>query len=177
MKIRLSPSQMMGPPGVEYFSAYCLKLDPREGEQRLIHFKRDEDAHGWYQRIFTLQKFHENPLLQYKQIELISEGDFSDVLLQEHVNSKKRFIVKKIDKAKAWETFNSSMCTYQEIELMERVCRSQVPHMLQLVESFKDEKHFYLVVDHHPEGDLFRFLIRVYKEERLPEHLVKQVVR
>ena len=163
-------------PQVGNLSPFCIKLKVRRGEDQMIFFPGDQDANNWYKKILEQQKF-EKPISQYRQLETINSGSFSNVLLGEHVFSKQKVVIKKVDKKKAWETFRKHGSTYQEVELMERVCRGQVPNMIQLIETFTDNENFNLIVEHHPDGDLMHYFLKVQDKGHFSENAVQKITQ
>lgn len=106
----------------------------------------------------------------------LNKGAFSDVLLCQHVYSKQKVVLKKVDRTKAWKTFMGQESIFQEVSLLERTCMGQVPHMMQLIEVFSSEKFIYIVADFYPIGDLYSYNLKVHKQDRLVEGIIKRIM-
>ena len=43
---------------------------------------------------------------------------------------------------------------------MEDLCRGGCPNLVEVIETFEDETHYYIVTKLYPEGDLLKYLIK-----------------
>ena len=61
---------------------------------------------------------------------------------------------------------------------MRRICRGQVPNVLQLLDSFEDNSHIYVVTKYFPSGDLQDVVMKNDKYKNgMPEDTVKVILR
>lgn len=67
--------------------------------------------------------------------------------------------------------------TYGEIDVMKRVCRGQVPNVVELLDNFEDGEYFYAVIKFLPTGDLYHYIMRNWKTTPVPEATVKVILR
>lgn len=107
---------------------------------------------------------------------VLGSGGYGTVILCEHKNSKLRVAVKHIKKAKLRRSFGQTYENFHELEVMERVCRSQVPGLLDLLDSFEDKDNFYTVTKYMPSCDLQKFLLGEKKKVRFSEAEVKEIM-
>ena len=58
---------------------------------------------------------------------------------------------------------------------MEDLCRGGCPNLVEVIETFEDETHYYIVTKLYPEGDLLKYLIK-NKQRPLTEQNVKKIM-
>lgn len=86
-------------------------------------------------------------------------------------------VIKTIDKTKTQKTYSKMKEPYAEIQISKRVCRGQVPHILEMLDSFEDSINFYIVSKHVPLGDLRNYVVKRWKYTAVPEDIVKVILR
>ena len=64
---------------------------------------------------------------------------------------------------------------FNELGVMEEVCRGQCPNMLELIETFEDDTLYYIVTKFMPSGDLLNHLLK--RQTRPTEENVKNIIR
>ena len=75
-----------------------------------------------------------------------------------HRNSKTKVAVKIIDKQLIWQTFLKEGHPFEEVKLMEDVCKGQLPHLLDLYETYETPQSYILVTKFMPGGSLGQYL-------------------
>jgi serine/threonine protein kinase len=90
----------------------------------------------------------------------LGSGSFGSVVLSRHNYSGMKFAIKSIEKVKIENAFVRNNQKFCELQIMEEVCRGECPNLVELIETFADETHYYIVTKLHPEGDLLKYLIK-----------------
>jgi serine/threonine protein kinase len=98
--------------------------------------------------------------LQYTPLAKLGSGSFGQVVLSRHNNSGVKVAVKQIDKTVIDQSFTQNNQKFCELDIMEEVCHGQCPNVIELVESFEDETHYYIVTKLQPDGDLLKYLLK-----------------
>lgn len=106
--------------------------------------------------------------------ELIGQGAFA--LVRQAVNREtgENVAIKIIDKAKI--TGSLEMAVEREIEILKKL---RHPNIVTLHDIFIDEKHYYLVMDFVPHGDLMDYLIsqQTPQQPGIPEQMSRDIVK
>ena len=155
----------------------CIMIVSSEKRHRSIHFATSEQVDFWHQNIVSAQGFWQNRASQYTLLEMLGNGNFGTVTLAEHKFSKVKVALKAIKKTKIQSTFGKQGQSFDELTLMEEVCRGQARNVIQLYESFEDEENYYTVTKHMPHGDLLMYFIGFNKRKPLEEVNVKEIIR
>ena len=71
-----------------------------------------------------------------------------------------KFALKIIDKALINKSFGKNNQIFCELQIMEDLCRGGCPNLVEVIETFEDETHYYIVTKLYPEGDLLTYLIK-----------------
>lgn len=106
--------------------------------------------------------------------ELVGQGAFALVRQAVKRETGEKVAVKIIDKSKI--TGNLENAVEREIEILKQL---KHPNIVALHDIFIDDKHYYLVMDYVPHGDLMDFLLNAQTPEGpgLPESMCQQIVK
>lgn len=80
------------------------------------------------------------------------------MILARHSLSKALVAIKSISKSKIDSTFGKNGASFNELELMDEVCRGQVPNMLPMIESFESDTTYFIVTKYLHHGDLTGYM-------------------
>lgn len=155
---------------------YCLILISSPTQQRAIFFTSATQQEYWYNTIQKAQGFDpEHHIEQYESLGPLGEGSFGIVVLSQHRYSGAKVAIKIISKARIENTFKVNGQDFQELEILDEVTNSECPNILELIESFEDKEHYYIVTKFMPAGDLYNFLS---KQKSLPlnENLTRRLI-
>jgi serine/threonine protein kinase len=83
--------------------------------------------------------------MQYEPLSKLGSGSFGTVVLSQHNYSGVKVAIKQVDKKVIDKSFTLNGQKFCELQIMEEVSRGQCANMLELVESFEDATHFYIV--------------------------------
>lgn len=95
------------------------------------------------------------------------------MFLCEHKNSEQKVAVKQINKAKIKRSFGRNGNTFMELQSMHAVCRSQVPNLIDLLDTFEDPDYYYTVTKFMPYCDLQKHLTKNINKGPMRENEAK----
>lgn len=106
--------------------------------------------------------------------ELVGQGAFALVRQAVKRETGEKVAVKIIDKSKITGTLENAV--EREIEILKQL---KHPNIVALHDIFVDHKHYYLVMDYVPHGDLMDFLLNAQAPDSpgLPEAMCQQIVK
>lgn len=158
---------------------HCLLLISSPSQQRSIFFSSVLALKWWHIQILKVQGFLDNRADQYEPIRKLCEGSFGKVILASHKLSGVLVAVKSISKSTIFQAFTLNGQKYEEIEIMEKICRGMSPHLLDLIEAFEDSDSFFIVTKFMQGMDLQSYLSLPNaqpRDEALARHLMSQLV-
>lgn len=86
-------------------------------------------------------------------------------------------VIKTIDKASTLKTFAKVVENYAEIQISKRVCRNQIPHVLEMLDTFEDDANFYIVTKYVPSGNLLNYVVKHWRFTPVPEDTTRVILK
>jgi serine/threonine-protein kinase RIM15 len=114
-------------------------------------------------------------LSDFRIIQLIGKGGFGEVYLVEHIEKKKKYALKVLDKSMFVDESKMQQ-VYNERAVLVKSFKS--PFLLSLSYSFHDEKYLYFAMKYCPGGDLRALLsaIGAFEEEEARLYMAEMIV-
>lgn len=158
--------------------AHRLLLISSPKKQRSIFYYTREDAEYWHDEILRLQGFLHSRIDQYNAMGKLGQGTFGTVLLAQHKFSEVKVAIKLIEKKTIQKIMNHGQGdqTFEETEILKYCTDTFCANVLELIESFEDATHLYVVTKFMPAGDMLNYLMR-QTEQPLSENFAKKLVK
>jgi len=111
----------------------------------MLVFADEEQCSRVYELILNRQGYIGDILRQYRHLGDLGKGGHGNVFLVEHKFSLVRYAMKVIRKRKIDSIYDQTHDQYQELETLLLCTRLGCSNVIELVQSFEDEKRLYLV--------------------------------
>ena len=100
------------------------------------------------------------------------------MVLARHSLSGVLVAVKFIDKSNVENIYTNNNEKFNEVQIMEEICRGRSKHLLDLIESFEDERYYFLVTNFMPGLDLQDYIFQQdlpLRDEHTARHMLLQI--
>ena len=89
----------------------------------------------------------------------LGEGSYGSVFLVRHRNSQAQFALKVIKKSKlSVSRVAQNQGNYGEVQIQRECTQHQLSNVIEMIESFEDEHHVYIVMKHLLGGNMYQYL-------------------